>query len=393
VIYLFGYLGIGVAVLLIVYISHRLSVKSEPDIADILESVNPARGTWHYKLLNNFIAPLLAAILLPFVWPIVIYWKAKEKLARNNAVPESEEKGFSVNREHLKSEISIKEVELQERISDPLSAVPDIPFGFLNAAWERFKSQFLPGDTLWTFSAMWDQGRFSQRRYGYAILRANEVPHYFMAGWETIELPPKPPDPEPTFEELERQLTDRNSDVRWSAVYDNKHRLTAEQIQRGQRDKDRLVRFAFAKRCDLELTPHHIELGLTDKDDSIREIYAYRGDYNLTPQQIERGLTDKRGMIRLRVASRSDVAGCLSPAQIERGLQDEDYCVRWHFAELQEYIPTSNQIERGLTDPSEEVRKAFVKRKDVTFTKDQIARGLVDDSISVRDLFSIIAND
>src|SRR3989338_7505812 len=83
VIYLYGYLGIGVAVLLVVFISHRLSVKSEPDLHAILDSLHPERDTWHYKLINKVLVPLLVAIFMPCVWPVIIYWKAKELISRN----------------------------------------------------------------------------------------------------------------------------------------------------------------------------------------------------------------------------------------------------------------------------------------------------------------------
>lgn len=122
--------------------------------------------------------------------------------------------------------------------------------------------------------------------------------------------------------ELERRLTDSDSEFRWSAIYGSQHTLTPEQIDRAQRDKKRMVRFAIAKRFDLELDPAQIEVGLTDQSVDVRGIYAYRGGYTLTPEQIERGLTDESGSIRLTIATRPDVVGRLTPMQIERGLAD-----------------------------------------------------------------------
>lgn len=387
-IYLIWYVGIGVVIVLIAFISHKLSAKTEPDFAVVLESINPDRHTWHYKLLNNFVFPLIVAVTMPFAWPILIYMKAKEIASQRSGTIEPEEKVFAVTRAHLVRRTSIEEAEKQETVVDPLEAVPDLPFGFLNRQWEHFKAHILPGDQLWSFSARWEQPRFVETRQGYAILRANAVPKYFIAGWDTFELPPDLPEPDPTFEELEHKLTSWDWETRWSAIYGRKWKLTPKQIDRAQRDWKRMVRFAIAKRFDLDLTTSQIERGLIDKDESVREIYAYRNDYTLTPEQVERGLTDRSGMHRLRIAGRKDVQGRLSAAQIERGLADEDYCVRWHFADLAEYTPSETQIERGLTDRSDDVRLTFAKRKDATFTQEQIERGLFDESETVRALFS-----
>ena len=390
-IYLYGYLGIGVAVLLVVFISHRLSVKSEPDLHAILDSLHPERDTWHYKLINKVLVPLLVAIIMPCVWPVIIYWKAKELISRNKveAEPEEKDEELSVNHSDLIKHIPISKIEALERIIDPLGAVPDLPFGHLNSAWEKFKANTQADDEVWTFKSTWDRRWLKQECRGYAILRGNEVPHHWMTGWENIEPPPKPPEPVPTFEEMERRLTDKNWEVRWVATQVEQYKPTAKQIERGLRDKERQVRLAFAKRYDLTLTPEHIEIGLTDKDDSVREVFSYRNDYTLTPEQLERGLTDERSVNRFRILERRECV--LTPAQIERGLTDKDCYVRWGSAEREDFTtPTAIQIERGLTDSFCEVRLAFAKRTDIFFTQAQIERGLQDKFKDVRDVFAAL---
>jgi hypothetical protein len=49
--------------------------------------------------------------------------------------------------------ITIEEVEQRERVFDPMGAVPDLPFGHLNAAWQKFRDGLEPQDVIWTFSA------------------------------------------------------------------------------------------------------------------------------------------------------------------------------------------------------------------------------------------------
>ena len=386
-IYLYWYLGIGVAVVLAVFIVGRLTVKDEPNIMDMLEKVNPDRNNWDYKLLNHYIGPIVVALTMPFFWPILLYFKAKEVIDRSRIGAEPAEQVFAVTRADLRHRVTVDEVEMQEKVVDPMGAVPDCPFGFLNAEWVKFKSLLLPSDEIWSFSARWEQRRFVETRHGYAILRAKAVPHFLIAGWDTFELPQEPPELEPTFKELECKLTSWHWETRWSAIYGRKWKLTPKQIDRAQRDWRRMVRFAIAKRFDLDLTPKQIEKGLTDKDDSVREIYAYRSDYSLSPEQIERWLTDKSGSIKLSIASRREVRGVLTAVQIERGLTDDNYCVRWHFAEIADFSPSANQIERGLTDESEEVRLAFAKREDVRLTHLQLQRGVLDRSDAVRAVF------
>ena len=313
--YLVWYLGIGIVVLLIVYVSNRISTKSKPDFSNILESLDPERETWRYKILIKVVVPILAAIAIPLIWPIAVYWKIKDFISKDEPIPPPEKVEFTVTKDDLRTMLSIETIEQLETVTDPMCSVPNVAFGFLNLGWEAFKAKIQPGDQLWAFEAQWEADYVHQRRYGYAILRTNAIPHHFLSKYVPIE---RPPEPDPTFDELEQRLTDRNWEIRWGAVYNNNYKLTAEQIERGQQDKERMVRHAFARRNDLVLTPRHIEIGLTDKNDDIREIYACRGDIALTPAQIERGLNDPCSSVRMRIVSRRDVANTLTQSQIER---------------------------------------------------------------------------
>jgi hypothetical protein len=189
--YLIWYLAIGVVVLLVVFISHRVSVKPEQDFTrEIMEALHPERKVWHYRFLDKAIIPLLAAMLVLVAWPAAIYMKGKEMLATKKAEPEleSDKKEFSVTDANLLRKISLEEIERLERIDDPLGAVPDAPFGHLNGAWMRFKSSLEPQDSIWLFSAHWtaDWGR-RELREGYVIVRANGMGPHLLTTWRILE--------------------------------------------------------------------------------------------------------------------------------------------------------------------------------------------------------------
>ena len=84
-IYLYGYLGIGIAVLAVVYGAHRLTKEKESEsLRELLEAVNPDRKKLSYRILNNVVAPILAAILVVAVWPVAVYMKAKEMFKKKD---------------------------------------------------------------------------------------------------------------------------------------------------------------------------------------------------------------------------------------------------------------------------------------------------------------------
>ena len=101
-IYLYGYLGIGIAVLAVVYGAHRLTKEKESEsLRELLDAVNPDRKKLSFRILNNIIAPVLAAILVVAVWPVAVYMKVKEMLQKKESNGFPEEREFAVEREHL----------------------------------------------------------------------------------------------------------------------------------------------------------------------------------------------------------------------------------------------------------------------------------------------------
>lgn len=99
----------------------------------------------------------------------------------------AQEPGFAVVRGELQEKVTVQEVERRERVLDPLGAVPDLPFGHLNAAWQEFVEGIGPDDALWSFTSHWTTpwGR-KELRSGYAIVRAEIVGPHFLTVWRAV---------------------------------------------------------------------------------------------------------------------------------------------------------------------------------------------------------------
>lgn len=205
-IYLIWYLAVGMVILLVVYISHRLSLNHESDreqelinlTHELMASLDHTRKTWRDDLLDKIVLPLLAASLILAAWPLALLMLVKNKLfpykEEEELLPEREfhklspykeellpEREFSVARDDLTRQMTIEEIEQQEQVADPMRAVPDLPFGHLNAAWVEFKANLEQQDSIWSFAAQWnpDWGR-KEIREGYVILRGDNVGQYFL---------------------------------------------------------------------------------------------------------------------------------------------------------------------------------------------------------------------
>ena len=124
-IYLYWYMGVGIAVLAVVYGAHRLTKEKESEsLRELLEAVNPDRKKLSYRILNNVVAPILAAILVVAVWPVAVYMKAKEMFKKKDDAEVEEEREFAVERQHLLERLTVQEVEKREVVTDPLRAAP-----------------------------------------------------------------------------------------------------------------------------------------------------------------------------------------------------------------------------------------------------------------------------
>lgn len=192
-IYLYWYLGIGVAVLAVVFGAHQLTKKDEPEsLRDLLDAVNPDRKKLSYRILNNVVAPVLAAVAVVVVWPAALYMKGKEIFGKKSESALDEEHEFAVERTHLQERLTVLQIEAREVVADPLGAVPDLPFGHLNAAWKTFVEEVGADDELWSFTAPW-QTKWGRKeiRTGYVVVRGGVPASHFLTMWKEIEDEPE----------------------------------------------------------------------------------------------------------------------------------------------------------------------------------------------------------
>lgn len=159
---------------------------AKSSIRELFDSVNRSirNRVARLELLLGFIAFPIIAIGISVVWPYALYIHYN---AMRNKTKNEKARLLSVSRGDLIKRMSISEIEVMEEITDPLGAVPDLPFGHLNLAWEKFKSNAQADEEIWTFMVTWNRGWIKQECRGYALLRGNDVAHHFMTGWANVE--------------------------------------------------------------------------------------------------------------------------------------------------------------------------------------------------------------
>lgn len=154
-IYLYWYLCIGVVVLAIVYGAHHLKQKESGSLRELLEAVYQDRKNLSFRIINNLVAPVLAAILVVAIWPVAVSMKVKEQLQKQGSDGFPEEREFAVEREHSQERLTVQEIERREIVTDPRKAAPKSPFCHLNAAWHEFLKSRADGAELWSYLARW----------------------------------------------------------------------------------------------------------------------------------------------------------------------------------------------------------------------------------------------
>ncbi|MES1976871.1 MAG: hypothetical protein V4451_02475 [Pseudomonadota bacterium] len=188
-IYLYWYLGVGTVVLAVVFGAHRLTKKEKTEsLLDILDAVNPDRKKLSYRILNNVVAPVLAAVAVVVVWPVAVYMKVKDVFGEKSESPMEEEREFAVECSHLQERLTVPQIEAREVVADPMGAVPNLSFGHLNAAWKAFIEGVVADDEIWSFTAPWQTtwGR-KEIRSGYVVVRGAVPTSHFLTMWKEIE--------------------------------------------------------------------------------------------------------------------------------------------------------------------------------------------------------------
>lgn len=205
--YWFGaYLLTGIVLVLIVrFIAgwQRRRSRRDPELTADLLAI--AKSLEPEKTVKHRVLELVAAGLILLIWPVMpialgIDEYLKKRCAKNQGEyklgaymfdekPEGEGKTTLEDGcwpEHLQELVDIKVVPMEHMIKDPLNRVPDLAFGFLNAAWTDFVGKVLPGDEVYQFVVPEDQPygihgfRADGDIHGYAIKRGSIVVEQFI---------------------------------------------------------------------------------------------------------------------------------------------------------------------------------------------------------------------
>ena len=189
--YLVGYLFFGALILTTISVVRRMDNSQDAkELRNIRRLINRPPASWQGKLLELIIAPVIAATLAVLFWPVVVIWVVKDRLSsrayENRIISEPE--AFKVKKENLIEMISIEDIESYEMIVDPLNAVPNVPFGHLNPAWQQFKQKLQSEDEIWLFSAQWTSEWGSiDHRTGYVIIQEDKPVDYFTVSIKYVD--------------------------------------------------------------------------------------------------------------------------------------------------------------------------------------------------------------
>lgn len=167
---------------------HQLTKEDEDNwFEDMLANLDPKRKSRWFRFLNNIFFPMLvSALILPF-WPLLVLLKVKQIICGEPDSRSLDEPEFSVTREDLQLQLSLQEIEQQEIVFDPLGAVPNVPFGHLNAAWKEFCERMNPHDHLWSFTAHRTSTWGSKEiRQGYVIVCGEDIGPNFLTVYKDI---------------------------------------------------------------------------------------------------------------------------------------------------------------------------------------------------------------
>ena len=169
--FLIGYGAIGLVTCfgMIVY-KHFIAPPDPLDVVHEILRKHKARHNPKWEVRadafgENVLGPAVALCLGVMFWPAFVGLRLKQWWSARK-----EEKVWVLERKHLVQRHDVEELEVRERVIDPLGAVPDLPFGHVNVAWERFKQNLALGDEVWSFSQPCEEFGRKGIRNGYVIL-------------------------------------------------------------------------------------------------------------------------------------------------------------------------------------------------------------------------------
>jgi len=137
----------------------------------------------HDFSFENLVAFVLAVIILLTLWPFLAFYLIYDSVVRRLRV--RPKPAFKILRRELGQALSIEAVEANERVEDPLGAVPALPFGHLNPAWVQFRAGLASGSQLAPFSKIHKDG-ITERYVGYAEVGNGPVTRWFFTSIRRI---------------------------------------------------------------------------------------------------------------------------------------------------------------------------------------------------------------
>jgi hypothetical protein len=182
-IYLYGYLAIGVAYGLSVWIMHELRPRKD-ELSDMLTAaLEKAKAGQPFSFLEDILVPCLAIVFVVTAWPLLIAINIRDKRRFERNRHDDGEEQFAVTAEDLLERLTIQKIEQREMVIDPLHSVPELPFGHLHPAWVKFKDALGEQDAVYSFTKIWHPplSVYRQEVSGYVCVRGEHPEHYMLA--------------------------------------------------------------------------------------------------------------------------------------------------------------------------------------------------------------------
>ncbi len=200
--WLIAYLLLGVAVVVILrHVGKSRKKEWAEELYDAIEQERRARRSKSDRLIQDVLVPALMYPLCVVGWPLLLMYKfwtiyrlkypAKPAPEREKWIREiiEEKMRFQLQTNELVQRLSIKEIEETNFIEDPMEAVPHVPFGHLNFAWEDFKKKMLDTDEIWSFrTKRLSDDPAVEAVIGYVIVRGGVPIERFVTRDELVEL-------------------------------------------------------------------------------------------------------------------------------------------------------------------------------------------------------------
>lgn len=187
--YLIGYLGVGIVALIAVFVQHRSSSDSGLlfSTKSILEA-NPGKNKAWLIFASTVLAPVIAVLFIVVLWPLLVAMFIQDRRLIQERRNFENHPNFGVQHKDLISKLELAEIERNERVVDPMHAVPDVPFGHLNSAWKAFEQTITEGDELWSFRSHWvNRWKEIELHAGYVRVHGQDIKGHFLTEHRAIE--------------------------------------------------------------------------------------------------------------------------------------------------------------------------------------------------------------